>query len=147
MSEMDTVNIITSSRSELIGELLKKYKDIQSLKQTISDKDKQIQLLTEGLEDKASIYLEDNNISGDTMVEPDHCINDNLKGSVYMADLMADFVKSLLSPTETPNTDKEPLVFGGEAWGCPCGQLNTNEMQKCTACGKHREQIPDKDKE
>ena len=48
------------------------------------------------LEDKAAMYLEENNISGDTMVLFDHNIKDIPPGgAMYLYDLMVGFIKKV----------------------------------------------------
>jgi hypothetical protein len=45
------------------------------------------------LADKAAIFLEENNISGDAMIELDHNITEEMKGSLYLHDIMAEFAR------------------------------------------------------
>ncbi len=52
------------------------------------------------LKDKAAIFLEKWNVSGDTMVEMDHFPNkaafdSNKGGSLYLHDLLAEFAKEI----------------------------------------------------
>lgn len=50
------------------------------------------------LEDKAAIYIEECHISGDTMIDMDHSLDDMPKekiGAMYVHDLMAGFVEAL----------------------------------------------------
>lgn len=55
------------------------------------------------LEDCAAVFLEENNISGDTMVEMDHCTEDlpsGRIGSFDLADIMAAFVRQLVKDNQ-----------------------------------------------
>lgn len=48
-----------------------------------------------GLEDKAAMFLELLNISGDAMVDLDHNVPDGKEGAMYLHDIMAAFVEDL----------------------------------------------------
>jgi len=48
-----------------------------------------------GLEDKAAIFLELLNISGDTMVDLNHNVEEGKEGAMYLHDIMAAFVEDL----------------------------------------------------
>jgi len=65
------------------------------------------------LESKAAIFLEENGISGDTMVQ---CDASEHKGWVDLHDIMADFVREVASqPAKT--ADAEPCgICGGNGF-------------------------------
>lgn len=61
------------------------------------------------LEDRAAIYLEEMNISGDTMVQMNHHLDDMPKdkiGAYYLNDLMAGFVRRNEDINQPLNTKK-----------------------------------------
>ena len=50
-----------------------------------------------GLSDRAALYLEELHVSGDTMIEMDHSLenmNDDKVGSLYLHDILAGFIES-----------------------------------------------------
>jgi hypothetical protein len=59
--------------------------------------------IPDNLQDLAAIYLEDAHISGDAMIVLDHSVPVDKGGSMYLADLMAEFTKQVMSGRRTSN--------------------------------------------
>ena len=76
----------------------------------IADDSDSIDCLAGSLSDLASIYLEECHVSGDSMINMDHSIDDlpdRELGAFYVADLMAGFVERIMKENERVSRKRE----------------------------------------
>lgn len=104
--DKEEIKALIKAINHLGRKLLEAEKQLQS-----TQSDAVVRADIENLEDKAAIFLEESFVSGDTMIEMDHDL-DNLpegmeKGSYYLHDLLALFAEQLYNKFKKDNGNRK----------------------------------------
>ena len=104
---MKTATEILQENVDFYLELEEVAKIVKAMEEYAKQSNKQ-ESTNSDLEDRAAIYLEEMNISGDTMVQMNHHLDDVPKdkiGAYYLQDLMAGFVQEQLNILHVSNNE------------------------------------------
>ena len=104
---MKTATEILQENVDFYLELEEVAKIVKAMKEYAKQSNKQ-ESTNSDLKDQAAIYLEEMNISGDTMVQMNHHLDDMPKdkiGAYYLNDLMAGFVQEQLNILHVSNNE------------------------------------------